>query len=170
MNGKVAKLLGFALIALSLSAYADDQSSKFPQGPDAHITPGSLCETPDSFRYPERIKYCSRAVDGDRKVQIIRTYDSQLGFAIQQMPRSDFKIDHLIPLCAGGSNQNDNLWPQHKSVYAVTDPFEPALCDLMAAGKLKQSEVVDLVLDLKHDLTHAPALRAKLRSLGAKLN
>ena len=57
--------------------------------------------------------YKKTRVASDEKRDIIATYDKARGFHIGQMQRSQFKIDHYIPLCAGGSNDRDNLWPQH---------------------------------------------------------
>jgi len=65
------------------------------------------------------------------------------------MDRKDFKIDHFIPLCAGGSNDPSNLWPQHKSVYEITDPVEPLICAKMAAGKLDQAYAIKLITTAK---------------------
>ena len=125
--------------------------AEYPQGPDADLTPGSLCERPDAYRYAEKIPYCNRNVDSSLKADIFQEYRNE-GFRLDPQQRSNYKIDHLIPLCAGGSNNENNLWPQHKSVYEITDPLEPAACDAMKAGKIKQAEVVKLILAAKKDL------------------
>src|SRR5262245_45768293 len=104
------------------------------------MTPGSLCDRPDSKRYPEGIPYCSRSVKSELKREIMRDYDAKLGYGITAMDRSAFKIDHYIPLCMGGSNKQDNLWPQHQSVFTVTDPLEALECEKMAKGKLLQAD------------------------------
>ena len=65
------------------------------------------------------------------------------------MQRMAFKIDHLIPLCLGGSNNQNNLWPQHKTIYENTDPLEPFLCQVLSAGKIKQAEAVKILLEIK---------------------
>jgi hypothetical protein len=135
--------------------FAADQ---FPMGPNPQMTPGALCTHPDSLRYPEQIKYCNRNVASDLKNEIIQTYDKQFGYNIEAMDRSKFKIDHFIPLCAGGANDIQNLWPQHESVYTITDPLEPAICDKMAAGKLKQADAVDIIKRGKLNLSEVPAL------------
>lgn len=137
----------------------------FPSGPEVSMTPGSLCDQPDSYRYPEKIAYCRRNVDGDFKQDLIRRYDEVFGYVIQTMPRQLFKIDHFIPLCAGGSNRADNLWPQHESIYAVTDPLEPLICQRMAEGKLKQADAVRLIRQAKTDLSTVDAVMAQLNSL-----
>jgi len=157
--------LGLLLAVAPALAGSREGTAPYPDGPDGRLTPGSLCEAPDSFRYPERVKYCERRVESSEKNSIIATYDMELGYAIRQLPRADFKIDHLIPLCAGGSNHRDNLWPQHKSVYTRTDPLEPLLCDAMAKGKLKQAEAMELILNAKQDLSRVPAALDKLKSL-----
>lgn len=128
-------------------------SSAYPIGPNPTVTTGSLCAHADQIRYPEHIPYCRRDVEREVKQYVLRMYDEKFGYHIAQMNRQDFKIDHLIPLCAGGSNEVDNLWPQHKSVFAITDPLEPAICGKMAEGKLLQREAVELIKQAKNDLT-----------------
>jgi hypothetical protein len=130
---------------------------KYPIMPEDDQTPGSVCENPTEYRYPEKIAYCKRNVSTKMKIELIALYDKKYGYKVQQMDRKEFKIDHLIPLCMGGSNEPDNLWPQHKSVYDITDPLEPALCDLMAQGKLKQIEAIQIILDVKHHIYEATA-------------
>lgn len=151
----------FNLLLVAAPVLAD---GKFPTMPDEQVTPGALCVTPSEYRYPEKIPYCSRAVGGDTKHKVIDLYDKQFGYTINDMNRGDFKIDHLIPLCAGGSNEETNLWPQHKSVYAITDPLEPLLCQLMSEGSLKQAEAVEIVLDVKHHLEKAADVIASLKT------
>jgi len=82
---------------------------------------------------------------------IIRTYDIELGYDIGRMNRQDFKIDHYIPLCMGGSNETSNLWPQHKSVYFYTDRLEEAACTKMREGRLIQARAIDLIREAKAD-------------------
>jgi len=158
-----AQLLTSALILSSSLAFADD--SRFPTQPDAQLTPGAVCTHPDSYRYPEHIAYCSRAVDSQTKKDIIAQYDRERGFQIESMNRGDFKIDHYIPLCAGGANDRDNLWPQHKSVYAITDPLEPAICNQMAAGKLTQARAIEIIKQGKAHLDQVPDLLKQVNSL-----
>lgn len=153
------------LSLLTLSTTFAGQVGRFPKGPNLAETPGKLCEGSKIHRYPENIVYCERDVDSYLKRAIIAKYDSLFGYQIQQMNRMDFKIDHLIPLCAGGANVQENLWPQHKSVYEITDPLEPVLCQKMAEGKLLQADAVKLILQAKMNLDQAPALLKKLENL-----
>lgn len=137
----------------------------FPTTPNLNLTPGKLCDQPSGYRYPEHIAYCERNVTYDTKEILIKNYDQRLGYRIETMNRQEFKIDHFIPLCAGGSNDSVNLWPQHRSVYEVTDPVEPLLCQKMLEGKLSQADAVKLVMRAKTDLSQVPAVMQILKKL-----
>lgn len=159
MNFKVAVVALSVLFPFSLAL---GDSKRFPSVPDSQLTPGVLCTTPSEYRYPEKIPYCKRDVSGEEKWSIINTYDSELGYDIAQMSRSDFKIDHYIPLCMGGANNRENLWPQHKSVYAKTDPFEPMLCDMMAQGRISQENAVLMIKRVKADPDNAQQIMVEI--------
>lgn len=136
----------------------------FPKNPDADLTPGSLCSHPDAYRYPEKIKYCNRDVSGGEKAQIFRNYDN-LGYRTRSMDRQAFKIDHYIPLCAGGSNDESNLWPQHVSVYTITDKLEELVCIKMSEGRLKQRDAIEYIRRAKNNLDEAPEIEDEVRGL-----
>ncbi len=155
-------LLAALTLFVSTPLFAADT---FPTSPDSALTPGSLCKKADKIRYPEQIAYCSRDVKSDRKKQVIQTYESQLGFEIMQTGREHFKIDHYFPLCMGGSNESDNLWPQHESVYKYTDPLEPIICQKMAEGKLKQAEAIEIIRKAKANPPEAPEYTKHLLEL-----
>lgn len=143
------KLLLLCSLLLSTQIFAKD----YPRSPETSFTTGRLCEHADSFRYAEKIAYCERDVSYELKNQVFRYYDEQFGYHVRSMRRDDFKIDHFIPLCAGGSNDITNLWPQHKSIYAITDPLEPVVCEKMAKGLLKQSDAIALIVAAKTNLS-----------------
>lgn len=148
-----------------LSSSAFSLGPNFPTGPNLQLTPGKVCDKPTAYRYPEHIAYCERDVSYDTKEILIQRYDSQLGYHIASMERTDFKIDHFIPLCAGGSNDSSNLWPQHKSVYEITDPVEPLICAKMQQGKLSQADAIKLVTQAKTDLAQVPAVMKILNNM-----
>lgn len=145
-------VLAFAFSQFTLA------EGKFPLGPVASMTPGELCKDSPVKRYPENIVYCERNVDTQLKNQIIRMYDENFGYSIRQMSRGDFKIDHFIPLSIGGSNSIENLWPQHKSVYNITDDLEQLLFDKIAEGKIKQDDAVRVIREGKLNLEKVPEL------------
>lgn len=144
----------FLSLVFSVSVFADG----FPEMPNPSKTPGSLCAHSSKRRYPEGIVYCERNVDTKLKNQIIREYDEQFGYTIRQMDRQQFKIDHFIPLSIGGSNEKSNLWPQHRSVYEVTDPLEHLLSEKISQGLIKQDEAVRVIREAKTNLGRVPEL------------
>lgn len=152
-------------LVLFVSSWSMAGNQAFPTGPDLSLTPGALCDTPTQYRYPEHIPYCRRDVESGLKQQIFVEYDEKLGYHTRQIARNQFKIDHYIPLCAGGSNEQENLWPQHESVYKVTDPMEPLVCEKMAAGRLKQADAIVLIREGKADLSKVPEILRHLQSL-----
>lgn len=151
----------FILSVLATNAFAID----FPKGPDAQLTPGSLCDRPDSYRYPEHIAYCERDVTPATKDEIFKTYRNERGYKLDISNRSSYKIDHFIPLCAGGSNEENNLWPQHISIFQITDPIESTGCEVLSAGKITQKELVGLIRQAKLNLTDAPKVLKRLQAL-----
>jgi hypothetical protein len=149
----------------SPEAVLPDPGKGYPIGPNPGLTPGSLCERPTTKRYFEGIPYCARDVDSDVKREVMAAYDRELGFKVLKMDRGAFKIDHFIPLCMGGSNQPSNLWPQHESVYVITDLLEAVSCDKMAQGKLLQADAVAGIREAKLNLSKAQEILQRVRSL-----
>lgn len=149
------------LVASNLTfAYIAD----FPKGPESTLTFGSLCDRPSQYRYPERIAYCERDVTSNRKKAIFDDY-RKFGYRLDPKGRSNYKIDHYIPLCAGGSNHDDNLWPQHISVYTITDPIEALGCEKLAAGLITQDKLLKLIRLVKNDLSSSDLVKKELLTL-----
>jgi hypothetical protein len=162
VNFLTMKSLIFFAILSTLSAHAGSKS--YPLAPDPKLTPGSLCTSPDRYRYPEQIPYCERNLNSFAKEHIFITYRKELGFGLSG-DRANFKVDHFIPLCAGGSNNDDNLWPQHISISKVTDPLESMGCEKLGKARLTQKELIDLIVKAKLNLKEAPKVLRYLRSL-----
>jgi len=162
IQGKKMKWYLFLLLIISsLNAFAID----FPQSPHAQITPGSLCDTPTEYRYPEHINYCERDVSSDLKNAIFEDYRKRIGYTLSIRNRADYKIDHFIPLCAGGSNKQNNLWPQHVTVFNTTDPMESLGCEKLKLGRITQKDLVALIRLAKLNLQEVPRVLQRLRSL-----
>lgn len=154
--------LGLTLASLTLSvSYA---AEPYPDRPDATLTPGSLCAERHQTRYQEKIPFCERSVNVETKENIVRIYDG-LGYRIGAIGRRRFKIDHYIPLCMGGSNEMDNLWPQHESIFPLTDALEAACCGKMADGRLTQARAIEYIREGKADPELAPVLVREVESL-----
>lgn len=139
-------------------------AQEYPLGPDHRLTPGMLCELRVVFRYAERIPYCEREVAPEEKEIIFDQY-RKLGYRLNPNARRNYKIDHYIPLCAGGSNSHLNLWPQHVSIYQVTDSIEFKVCEKMKDGKLAQKDAVSLIMTVKLDLSRAHEVNRYLDNL-----
>lgn len=153
--------LFFILTVFAFNAFSID----YPKGPNLELTPGSLCARANSYRYAEQIPYCERDVSSQLKNEIFDNYRTQLGFKLDPRTRNSYKIDHFFPLCAGGSNEETNLWPQHVSVYTITDPLEGLGCEKMKAGKILQKNLIELIKRAKLNLAEAPAILKNLQSL-----
>ena len=65
----------------------------------------------------------------------------------------------------GGSNDHENLWPQHQSIYVITDPLEQEACEAMAEGKLSQAKAVELIKTAKNNLSMVSKIRAYVAGL-----
>lgn len=161
--------LSRAVLALTLILSVNVANASFigkfeiPDGPNPQKTPGALCQH-GRPRYDQKITYCDRNVSSHTKQEIIAQYDEEFGFEIRQLPRGDFKIDHFIPLSIGGSNDISNLWPQHKTVYTITDPIESHVANLIAAGKISQADAIQAVKDCKLNLPKCKDIEADLRA------
>ena len=103
------------------------------------------------------------------KNKIIKTYDSSFDYTIATMPRNDFKIDHYIPLCMGGSNDVANLWPQHKSVYIYTDDLEQTLCLYMERGRMKQADAISYIKLVKNNVDEAAHVQMEIETTYGQL-
>lgn len=166
------QLARVALVSLCLVACGRAETSSFlsesgggkqyPQNPNETVTPGTTCTHPDSYRYKEKVPYCNRDVDSSLKKEIIREYDLKFGYKIQTLPRNQFKIDHYIPLCMGGGNDQENLWPQHQSVYELTDAIEQKLCQLMSNDQMRQKEAIGVIRNVKNHLDQARSVENEL--------
>lgn len=111
----------------------------------ASFTTGSLCSLDDpdfdGVRYSEQLPHCGRNVSLSLKKVVYESYG--LGYN----PDKAYTIDHLIPLSLGGSNHQDNLWPQHKSLH--TGDMEYKLFCLLRDGEIRQADAVTRLLDVK---------------------
>lgn len=120
---------------------------QYPATPDRTRSPGSLCtfENKDfrEYRYDERIPYCRRNVSSSTKRSI---YDE---YGIPEDDRTEYTIDHIIPLSIGGSNERGNLWPEHKEVKATRPNLEQTVYDALRKGDITQQEAIDAILDEK---------------------
>jgi hypothetical protein len=119
----------------------------FPVVPNEDLTPGELCTIKDpdftTFRYAEKIPYCERSVSGGLKNEVYRAYK------IPAKCISQFTVDHFIPLSIGGSNNFENLWPEHKKLKQTRLNFENEIHIAVRDGRITQRRAVELVYKTK---------------------
>jgi hypothetical protein len=131
-----------ALLALMASpAWADSTIV-----PDPTLTPGAVRTTDAALicsTDTRELRHWSRKRD-DR---IMREYGLAPG------PHPDFEVDHLIPLCLGGADDDRNLWPEpRRSIEPVwsaerKDELEARMCSLVCAGQIDAAEAQKEISD-----------------------
>lgn len=139
------------IVAIFLSSFAsaDFDVLSFPTKPDERVTVGSFCDEKDpdfvGYRYKEKIPFCIRNVSRHLKARIYRMY------GVSERCRHEYTIDHYIPLSMGGSNADDNLWPEHKKVKATRQNLEQSLYLELSNGNIKQHDAVQMVTEAKNN-------------------
>jgi len=145
------------IFVLLFSLLTIESAFSYAKTPHINIAPGELCSVNDKdfsrYRYAEKIPYCKRNVTPKRKDKICALY----GVRSTQERQKYYTVDHIIPLFAGGSNSDKNLWCQHKDIY--TGYLERRLYEKLNRSELRQAEVVLAILSHKYDPTgkdHVP--------------
>ncbi|MBS1958857.1 MAG: hypothetical protein JST80_05220 [Bdellovibrionales bacterium] len=165
MLKRLSAVGGVVWFMFSANAFAQSPvPNDVPRMPDPNMTPGSLCAEGNTYRYPEHIRYCARDVDVYLKEQIFHRYGQKYN-NFKNYKRAHFKMDHFIPLCMGGSNNPNNIWPQHQTIYPQTDQIEDLLCIGMSKGLLKQAQAVRMIMQVKRNLAVAPQMRNQLHQM-----
>jgi hypothetical protein len=103
--------------------------------PDKNLTGGSV-RTGDPGAACGHAKESRGRMNALRRDEILRRY----GLAPGAHP--DCEIDHLIPLCLGGSDDPSNLWPQprrnieEKWSAEAKDRLERLMCSMVCDGQI----------------------------------
>lgn len=130
----IRPLMKRVLVVAAFLATTLAQATKYPYLPNPMLTPGVAATTDINIicekSYPQR----ARKVSAATKNKVYRTY----GVDKEQCVKG-CKIDHLIPLAIGGSNDIKNLWPHEYgaewNVFAKTR-LEVRLRKEVCTGKL----------------------------------
>lgn len=116
-----------------------------PMTPNSSFTYPDFCTIKSTeykeVRYQSRVAICGREVTTSRKNKVYDLYK------IPKENRSEYTIDHLVPLFLGGSNTVENLWPQHKSISTVV--IEKQVYDDLKAERITYQEALNIILRAK---------------------
>ena len=139
--------MGHSLVSLALmSAVLLGSTSTWAIKPNPNNTPGFLCsETDPNFEgyfYKSHVARCKRNVSDLEKTQIANEYG-----AIPPANWPQYEFDHLFPLCAGGSDDIRNLWPQPIDEAHLKDVIENKVCLELQAGTTDQAGAIKEITD-----------------------
>ena len=90
----------------------------------------------------DRVLVCGAAKKHRGPLTRERSDEVLLRYGLPTGPHPDYEIDHLIPLCLGGSDDFINLWPQpRRSIEPIwnaeaKDRLERRLCDMVCYGQI----------------------------------
>jgi hypothetical protein len=108
------------------------------------VTPGETCSASDpdfeGYQYPDEVARCRRHVTTAQRKAIAKAY------GIPKSEWKDYQFDHLIPLCAGGSNADENLWYQPNAEAEGKDLLENQVCLALRKGKITQEQAIARVM------------------------
>jgi hypothetical protein len=128
-----SKLLAIVLLAAALTAPA----FAFEVRPNPNLTTGSVrIDGHDVSATCGHSKPHRGSMNHARRDEVLTRYGLPPGM------HPDYEIDHLIPLCLGGSDDPSNLWPQpRRSIEPkwnaeAKDRVERLVCDMVCSGQL----------------------------------
>jgi hypothetical protein len=117
----------------------------FAVQPDYRITPGAICTADDpdfdGNVYPEQVPHCNRNFNNSKKMAVARAYN------VPPPQWKYYEFDHLIPLCAGGSNSVRNVWPEILPHAHMKDVLEDHVCSGMRAGLMSQKQAISMIFN-----------------------
>ena len=127
MRNAIRLVAALLVIGAAVPAFAED----LPIRPHDRLTPGAVattdqndvCGVVNGLTYSKRHRATPQAL----KQQVYAEY------GVNRAGR-DFEIDHRVPLCIGGADVKENLWPQlgwqHPSYYDK-DRLEAEVCRMV---------------------------------------
>lgn len=108
--------------------------------PNPAWTPGKVCTQGDpnfkEMRYSKRVAYCVRYVTASEKDKVAKVY------GISKEDYKKYEFDHFIPLNAGGSDDQTNVWPQPIDEAREKDKLEIEIYNALADGTIDQDEAI----------------------------
>ena len=122
-------------IATLVAILATASVGAFEVLPDKNLTGGSV-------RTGDRAAACGHAKESRGPVRAARRDEILRRYGLPPGTHPDYEIDHLIPLCLGGSDARSNLWPQSRRSMEKTwnaeakDRLERLMCNMVCDGQV----------------------------------
>jgi hypothetical protein len=107
----------------------------FENLPDKNLTGGSV-------RTADHDAACGHAKESRGRMNTVRRDEILRRYGLRPGTHPDYQIDHLIPLCLGGSDDPSNLWPQPKRSIEdkwnadAKDRLERLMCRMVCDGQI----------------------------------
>jgi hypothetical protein len=124
-----------ATVATFIALLAIAPVCAFETLPDKNLTGGSV-------RTGDRDAACGHAKENRGRMNAPRRDEILRRYGLPPGTHPDYEIDHLIPLCLGGSDDPSNLWPQPRRSIEETwnaeakDRLERLMCNMVCDGQI----------------------------------
>ena len=99
--------------------------------PDDKVTPGVIATTDRQTIVSTAWGKDARHVTQKMKVEACLAYGVTKG-----CPGKGYELDHRVPRCAGGADDERNLWPQPAPQFHWKDRLETRVCKELKDGKI----------------------------------
>ena len=109
--------------------------------------PDPLC-TPGAVETTDLAVICGQSTRERRHVTAVERREVFAEYGIPFPSTEEYEVDHLVPLCAGGSNDIGNLWPQAADPppgFHEKDRLEQQLCHQVCAGRMTPADAQHLI-------------------------
>jgi hypothetical protein len=135
-KGIVVDTISRSFAAVLLASTLAAPALAFDVRPNPNLTGGSVRADGHDAHAACGQKAHRGAMSHTRRDEILTRYGLPPG------DHPDYEIDHLIPLCLGGSDDPSNLWPEPRRSIEVKwnaeakDRLERLMCDMGCSGQL----------------------------------
>lgn len=101
--------------------------------------PDPVC-TPGAVEPLTREQICTEPTSHRRRVSERTKRAVFLFYGVPWAERGRYEVDHRVPLCAGGSNEETNLWPEPSPGFGEKDVVEARVCADLCSGRITLEE------------------------------
>lgn len=130
--------LALASVVTFIAFFSVAPVCAFETLPNKSLTGGSV-------RTGDRDAACGHAKESRGRMNAVRRDEILSRYGLPPGTHPDYEIDHLIPLCLGGSDDPSNLWPQPRRSIEETwnaeekDRLERLMCNMVCNGQIEMA-------------------------------